>query len=105
MKITEASVVEAIRIVFTRGAGTDIDPVRRVVQWREPTGELIAELDPFDARERRKAPSPKDLYEDGARHAREAIASWFEGKAKTCLDPEKSREWSACAALAREVAL
>lgn len=46
-RIEEARVVEVVRVRFTRGTGTDSDPIRLVTQWCETDGTPIAESDPY----------------------------------------------------------
>lgn len=46
MSDTQAQLVQLIEVRFKRGDGTDDDPVREVVAYRQLDGEMVAELDP-----------------------------------------------------------
>lgn len=47
MSEQEVQIVQFIEVRFQRGAGTDEDPTREVVAYRQLDGQLVAELDPI----------------------------------------------------------
>ena len=47
--VTEAKVIQVIRTIVTRGAGTEEDPARFVRQYWSLKGDLLAEFDPVAA--------------------------------------------------------
>ena len=47
--VTEAKVIQVIRTIVTRGAGTEEDPARFGRQYWSLKGDLLAEFDPVAA--------------------------------------------------------
>ncbi len=48
MNEQEVQIVQLIEVRFRRGAGTDDDPVREIVSYRQLDGALVAEIDPCE---------------------------------------------------------
>lgn len=44
-RVDSCKMVQIIRLEVIRGLGIDGDPIRRVIQWWEPEGKMIAEHD------------------------------------------------------------
>ncbi|MBE7897173.1 hypothetical protein G7L40_00415 [Paenibacillus polymyxa] len=45
MTIKQCGIEEVIKVVTNKGAGTDNDPIREVVQYWNKSGNLIVEID------------------------------------------------------------
>lgn len=48
MKIEEAKVIQVLFIKYVKGNGTEKNPTRSVIQYRDLNGDLITELDDYE---------------------------------------------------------